>query len=309
MYYLRPIIIYHSIGNNAFVYDERKQLFGKAEIVVPAMIEGTVADLKLGDTIVFAEKIDGELREFVGLEKLVCIRSESYKLQAESWYYWDIADYDKAEQEAKGYSRDTKIASSSLQSSSQWRELEFFPGNISVYVMDNHNHALYCWYREYLAWRIAKWLPLIHIDQHSDMKDPIWWIDMDREHDLNYIAIYTNEVCTIADFIQPALHSWLVGSCQQIRTENGLLGFSLDTWIASLLYSWQWRSGYILDIDIDFWATEMGIVEFDRTIKKMRQLIAGASMVTIATSPCFIDQERAVEIVRLLLSELLNVID
>jgi hypothetical protein len=59
---------------------------------------------------------------------------------------------------------------------------------------------------------------------------------------------------------------------------------------------------YILDIDIDFWAPEMGIEEFDRSIEKTRQLIAGASIVTIATSPCFIDQERAVEIVRLLFS-------
>ena len=59
--------------------------------------------------------------------------------------------------------------------------------------------------------------------------------------------------------------------------------------------------GYILDIDVDFWAPEMGIGEFDRTIQKTRQLIAGANVVTIATSPCFMDQERAVEIVRKLL--------
>jgi hypothetical protein len=59
---------------------------------------------------------------------------------------------------------------------------------------------------------------------------------------------------------------------------------------------------YILDIDIDFWAPEMGIEEFDRSIEKTRQLIAGASIVTIATSPCFIDQTRALQIVGLLLS-------
>jgi len=46
----------------------------------------------------------------------------------------------------------------------------------------------------------------------------------------------------------------------------------------------------------------MSIGEFDRTIQKTRQLIARASMVTIATSPCFIDQKRAVEIVSMLLT-------
>ena len=53
---------------------------------------------------------------------------------------------------------------------------------------------------------------------------------------------------------------------------------------------------------MDFWAPEMGIEEFDCTIATTRALIAGANVVTIATSPCFIDQERAVEIVRKLLA-------
>jgi len=67
------------------------------------------------------------------------------------------------------------------------------------------------------------------------------------------------------------------------------------------------NGGYILDIDIDFWAPEMGIAEWDRTIQKTRQLIAGASVVTIATSPCFIEQDRAVEIVKLLLSYMIYI--
>ena len=51
------------------------------------------------------------------------------------------------------------------------------------------------------------------------MKDPLEWIDMSKENDLEYIATYVNEVCTIADFIQPALRSGLVGECVQVRTE------------------------------------------------------------------------------------------
>jgi hypothetical protein len=183
--------------------------------------------------------------------------------------------------------------------------------------MDNHNHALYCRYREFLAGRIQKWLSLIHIDQHSDMKDPVGWIDVEKEHDWDYIATYVNEVCTIADFIQPALKTGLVGECVQVRSEYGLLHYDMfhtvissevershisPRFLDSTSFHSKWHSkGYILDIDIDFWAEEMGIEEFDRTIQKTRQLIAGASMVTIATSPCFIEQERGVEIVKLLL--------
>ena len=39
-----------------------------------------------------------------------------------------------------------------------------------IYIFDNHNHALYFWYKEYFQNRFAKGVKLIHIDQHSDMK-------------------------------------------------------------------------------------------------------------------------------------------
>ncbi len=238
VYYHNLTIIDRPIGNNIFVYNERKELFGKAEIVISQLIEGTLDDVQLGDTTVFAEEVAGEIKEFAGLKSLVMVEK-------------------------------------------------------STYIMDNHNHALHCWYKEYLAWNIRKGLALIHIDQHSDMKDPVGWIDMSKENDLEYIATYVNEVCTIADFIQPALRSGLVGECVQVRTEYWIIN---GEW-------WMVNDAYILDIDIDFWAPEMSIGEFDRTIQKTRQLIAEASMVTIATSPCFIDQERAVEIVTMLLTD------
>lgn len=244
MYYSCSIILNRSIGNNTFVYDERVNLFGKAQIIVPQLIEWTLDDVQPGDNIVFAEMIDGELQKFMGLDSLVCIDNDS-------------------------------------QEGPVWKK---------VYVMDNHNHALYCWYREHLAWRIEKWLSLVHIDQHSDMNDPAGWIDGAKENDLEYIAQYVNEICTIADFIQPALAVGLISECLQVRTEYGLLDYKLSL------------PAYILDIDIDFWAPEMGIEEFGRTIQKTRELIAGASVVTIATSPCFMEQNRAVEIVKLLVS-------
>lgn len=96
VYYHNPTVIDRPIGNNAFVYDERKQLFGRAEIVIPTMIDGNIDSVKVGNIIVFAENMDGEVKEFVGLERLVMVEK-------------------------------------------------------STYIMDNHNHALYCWYKEYLS--------------------------------------------------------------------------------------------------------------------------------------------------------------
>lgn len=104
MYYMQPIILDRSIGNNIFVYNERKEFFGKAEIIVPKLIAGTLYDVQLGDTTVFAEEFTGEIKEFSGLKNLVCLRFQ----------------------------------------------------DVPIYVMDNHNHALYCWYRELLAGKIYK---------------------------------------------------------------------------------------------------------------------------------------------------------
>jgi hypothetical protein len=56
------------------------------------------------------------------------------------------------------------------------------------------------------------------------------------------------------------------------------------------------KSGYILDIDLDFWAPEMGI-NFQKCLPKLRLLTEKASAVTIATSPYFLDQKRALEII------------
>ncbi len=54
-----------------------------------------------------------------------------------------------------------------------------------------------------------------------------------------------------------------------------------------------------LDIDLDFWAPGMG-TDLEKTIPLVRSLIREASLVTIATSPYFLDQTRALELLNLL---------
>jgi hypothetical protein len=56
----------------------------------------------------------------------------------------------------------------------------------------------------------------------------------------------------------------------------------------------------IVDIDLDFRAPEMGIEYYYQTIKKVRQLIAlpDVGCITIATSPTYIHQQRALQVLR-----------
>ena len=80
-------------------------------------------------------------------------------------------------------------------------------------------------------------------------------------------------------------------SYDMILSEYALLDYDI-----SLLSS----KSLIVDIDLDFRAPEMGIEYYYQTIKKVRQLIAlpDVRCITIATSPTYIHQHRALEVLR-----------
>jgi len=156
----------------------------------------------------------------------------------------------------------------------------------TIFIADNHHHALYFRYLARDEGLISRWVPLLHVDQHADMNEPAGRIDPAQEHDLWYIAAYVNTQTQIASFIQPALRSGILSTCVQIRSEAKLqeIADSLDS-----------RDPYILDIDIDFFAHEENI---QPKISLLQKLISSAQLVTVATSPSFIDQERAMSIIQ-----------
>lgn len=59
---------------------------------------------------------------------------------------------------------------------------------------------------------------------------------------------------------------------------------------------------YVLDLDLDFWDEAMGIERFDLSFEKVRSLIRSAKILTIATSPYFLDPQRAIALLRKIFS-------
>ena len=147
--------------------------------------------------------------------------------------------------------------------------------NQSIYIFDNHNHALKYRIEEYKEWNIPFWFDLIHIDQHTDMNL--------SEFDLN-IQSPNFDVYNVWNFIQPAIKSWLINHVEQINTEYKLLNYETE------------KDDLILDIDLDFWAPEMSIEKYSETIEKVKNLILKSRVVTIAASPYFLDQNLAIKI-------------
>jgi hypothetical protein len=152
--------------------------------------------------------------------------------------------------------------------------------NQSIYIFDNHNHSLKYWIDEYKWWNIPFWFNLIHIDQHTDMNTSDFDLDIQNPK---------LDVYNVWNFIQPAMKSWLINHVEQINTEYKLLNYETR------------NNDIILDIDLDFWAPEMSIEKYYETLEKTKNLISRSRVVTIATSPYFLDQQLAIKICKDLL--------
>ena len=151
---------------------------------------------------------------------------------------------------------------------------------VPTVVIDNHNHAFYFWCEAIAAGRLRPGATLIHIDQHRDTRPP------ERGYagtTLGEAFDYTNFHLNVGNYIVPAQQAGLIGEAQFV-TGDGALG---DLTLAS-------RRNKILNIDLDYFAPEMAHVDFAKARRFIATHLETASCVTIATSPFFIDQTRAI---------------
>lgn len=181
----------------------------------------------------------------------------------------------------------------------------------TIYITDNHNHALYFWYDALSHGLISPGATLLHVDQHADMNEPISYYNSESKlwpltYDLQSVATYVNTQTQIASFIQPALHAGLVKESVQIRSESKLQEITEDIKLKTknqkdIVDFESWVLSYIVDIDLDFFAHETDV---HSKIVLLQKLITSASVVTIATSPFFLDQKYALELIHMLLDEI-----
>ncbi len=156
-------------------------------------------------------------------------------------------------------------------------------GNIPMYIFDNHNHALYFWWKGIREGDFPFGLPLIHVDQHRDMREPETWLSKIEIVTEENIWKYTNYETNVGNFIQPAIKSGLISEVIFFEKSSDFETFP------------DIKEPFILDIDLDIFAPHMEYMDFDKIIATVRFLAKKASMITIATSPFFIDQERAIK--------------
>ena len=166
-----------------------------------------------------------------------------------------------------------------------------------IFIFDNHNHAPI--FRYYSIKESNSNSPtLIHIDQHSDCWENKESLELNnKENDLEYVFHFYNEKCNVGNFIPPSLYSWIISDQIQIRSITALKNLEINK-----------NQNFILDIDLDFcldWIDKTKINHESVKIlkEKFTQFWKDAICTTIATSPYFLSQKVAIDILEKILSK------
>lgn len=287
--YSQKQILTEPLGNNAFAWQEREVLYGQSPtLTIPSLIDGTLDDVILWEDVVFEELEDGQIRSCTGLQNFVRIIriDETCKpgVRGESTVWTKmkaIWENEQSEEEWVWLPHET-FGTFGHKSTEIWKKI--WPQEIIIF--DNHNHALYFWIDAVRRWIMGPWFDVIHIDEHSDLWDNPNELDLKKAiENEQYAWEFTNLSCNVGNYIQPALRSWLVK--QVIRIENE---YQIDEYM-----HYSPRENTILNLDIDIFAPELDHIPDHKKIKIIKNLLKKVKYVTIATSPYFIEQWKAVE--------------
>ena len=156
-----------------------------------------------------------------------------------------------------------------------------------IFLFDNHNHAFFFWMAAFLQNVLQPGLKLIHVDMHTDMHKPpfLFPFTLQQSFTLKDVFDYTNYTLHVACFIVPALR---LGLFSDVEIIDSTLSFENTI-----------PDKFVLDIDLDVFTPEMDYIGYDKKMDKIQRYIEKAELITIATSPFFMDQNRAIELIHI----------
>lgn len=173
-----------------------------------------------------------------------------------------------------------------------------------IYIFDNHNHCFYfvasnmAKQGEYLSDKSCLEKYMIHFDQHKDMRVPNLSLeDFAKKNNLdtsfdNLLFLYTNYHLNVGNFIVPLKTNRFIKDVEIVDSIYTMdkLGRALDNY-----------EGIILDIDLDFFSEDMSYIADDKKLDLILKCYKKADIITICTSPYFIEFERAKKYLKILI--------
>jgi len=133
---------------------------------------------------------------------------------------------------------------------------------------------------------------LIHIDEHSDLWENKNILPERGEKSgdtyLENIWKFTNYACNVGNYITPARNAWLIDTIMRIEGE-----YDIDQALQK-----SYPTEYILNLDMDFFSEELDYIDYEKKKACITHFAKHARLITIATSPGFMDQAKAIRIMR-----------
>ena len=163
-----------------------------------------------------------------------------------------------------------------------------------IYLFDNHNHAFYFWYLARNQWIIWDNNTLIHIDEHADTRDNNKHLLKPDSFDLQKVFDFTNNILNVGDYIIPAKEEGIIWEIIQIRNESNLLYYIDHPINLSLIR--KGNKSIILNLDLDFFQPDLDYIDYELKKKVILDVAKKASVITVSTSPFFINQELAIKV-------------
>ena len=163
-------------------------------------------------------------------------------------------------------------------------------GHKDIFIFDNHNHAFFFWVYALKLGKINSGSTLVHVDQHRDTREPAKFFILPKSKDIDLKAVfeYTNFELNVGNFIKPALTAGIFAKLEIIDNREA--------------FAKSFSDGFVLDIDLDIFSKDMAYIDEKYKVERIKNYLQSASLVTMATSPFFMDQVRAIELIKILLN-------
>ena len=167
---------------------------------------------------------------------------------------------------------------------------EIEKANKKIYIFDNHNHALYFWLLERNNWFLSDNNILYHIDEHADYRDPWEYLLKPESQDNKKVFEYVNfSKINVWNYIISAEKEGIIKETIQIRSS-----VALEEFLENLEF-FEKQKNIILNLDLDFFCENLDFIDFELKKKVVQKIFKKAKLVTISTSPFFINQELALQ--------------
>ena len=158
----------------------------------------------------------------------------------------------------------------------------------NIYLFDNHNHAFYFWYLARNEWIISDNNTLIHIDEHADTRDNDKHLLKPDSKNLQKVFEFTNKLLNVGDYIIPAQQEGIIWDIIQIRNTSNLEDY--------LKNKDKYSDNIILNLDLDFFQPDLDFIDYELKKKVVLDAARKAKIITVSTSPFFINQELAIKV-------------